>query len=164
MKRYATISIVLATLLPVAGYATSGQWIGVAASVALGCLWLAGLRRGWQGTEVLGLAGFVGVAAVGVWLEVAAPILLAGVVAALVAWDLDRFAQRLRSAGQIEQEPALVRAHLRQLPIVAGLGLLLGLAAGIIPAPSSFGWALGLGALAILGLSRVIRAFNRASE
>jgi hypothetical protein len=164
MRRYTTISIVLAALLPAAGYASGGHWIGAVACLALGGLWLAGQRRGWDGSEALGLAGFAGIAAVGVWLELPTAIVLVGVVAALVAWDLDRFTQRLRNAGQIDQERTLVRAHLQRLLVVAGLGLLLGLAAGIIPAPSSFGWALGLGALAIVGLSRVIRAFNRAGE
>jgi len=164
MKFYAAISIVFAALLPASGYALGGRWIGAAACVALGGLWLAGLRRGSNGIEGLGLVGFVAIAAVGVWLDLAAPLLLVGAVAALVAWDLDRFAQRLLSAGHVEAAPVLVRAHLKWLLIVAGLGLLLGLLAGGIQVPLSFGWVLGLGALAIVGLSRAIRAFNRASE
>ena len=58
MRRPATVSIALATLLLALGYALDGRWIGAAASVALGCLWLVGLRRNWNGTDPLGLVGF----------------------------------------------------------------------------------------------------------
>jgi hypothetical protein len=164
MKLYAAISVVFAALLSATAYALGGHWVGATASIVLGGLWLAGLRRGSNGIEGVGLVGFVGIAAVGAWLELSASVLLVGIVAALVAWDLDRFAQRLRSAGYVEAEPVLVRAHLQRLLIVAGVGLLLGLLAGGIQAPLGFGWVLGLGALAIVGLSRAIRAHNRASE
>src|SRR5215216_4728146 len=99
LKPTTTICIILAALLPAIGYALGGRWIGAVASVALGGLWLVAQQRGWNGVEVLGLVGFVSLAAVGVLLGLAALMLLVGVVVGLVAWDLDRFAQRLRSTG-----------------------------------------------------------------
>jgi hypothetical protein len=164
MKRPATIGISLATLLLVLGYAIGGRWIGAAASVALGCLWLVGLRRGWNGIDSLGLVGFTGLATVGIWLALAAPILLASQVATLATWDLDRFAQRLWSAGRVEAEADLTRAHLQRLLAVAGLGLVFGSVALGAQVPLSFGWALLLGVLAILGLSRAIGWLNRAVD
>jgi len=164
VKRPAILGIGLATLLLTLGYAIGGRWIGAAASVALGCLWLAGLRRSWSGIDSLGLVGFTGMAAVGVWLALAAPILLAGQVAALAAWDLDRFARRLRSAGRVEAESVLVRAHLQRLLAAAGLGLVFGGVALAVQVPLSFGWALLLAALVFLGLSRAIGWFNRAGD
>jgi len=164
VKRPTIIGIGLATLLLTLGYAIGGRWIGAAASVALGCLWLAGLRRGWNGIDSLGLIGFTGLAAVGVWLALATPILLASQVAALATWDLDRFAQRLRSAGRVEAEPDLTRAHLQRLLAATGLGLVLGGVALGVQVPLSFGWALPLAALMILGLSRAIGWLNRAGD
>jgi hypothetical protein len=162
MKRAAAISIGLATLLLAIGYGLDGHWIGVAASVALGCLWLVGLWRGWHGTDALGLVGFVSLAAVGVWLMLAAPILLVSVVAALAAWDAQRFAQRLWEAEHVRGETELVRSHLQRLFWVCGSGCVLGEIALGVRVPLGFTWALLLGALAIVGLSRAIRWLNRS--
>lgn len=164
LKPATTIATILAALLPAIGYALGGRWVGAVASVALGGLWLAAQQRGWNGVEALGLVGFVSLAAVGVLLGLAAPMLLVGVVVALVAWDLDRFARRLRSAGHVEAERALVRAHLQRVLLAVGLGLLLSLVAGGIQIPLSFGWIVGLAVLAVLGLSRAVRALNREGE
>jgi hypothetical protein len=164
MKRPATIAIGLATLPLALGYAIGGRWIGAGVSVAVGCLWLIGLRRGWSGTDTLGLVGFTGLATVGVLLALAAPILLAGQVAALAAWDLDRFAERMRSAGRVEDAADLTRAHLVRLLAATGTGLVLGSVALGMQLPLSFGWALLLAALIILGLSRAIGWLNRAGD
>jgi hypothetical protein len=163
MKRYAGGCIGLATVLPALGYAGSGRWVGAMLAVALGCVWLIGLYRGWPGTEALGLAGFVGIAAAGT--TVAAPLLLASVVAALAAWDLHRFALRLDRAGreQVLHEPALIRSHIRWSLGVAGVGLLVSLAAPAIQMVLPFGAAILLSALALFGVSRAIRWLNRAS-
>jgi hypothetical protein len=84
--------------------------------------------------------------------------MLAGVVAALAAWDLDHFAQRLRGAGRVVGEAELVQAHmLRLLPIVL-IGLLLGAVGLGLQIELRFGWALLLGALAVLGLRWAMRS------
>jgi hypothetical protein len=157
VKRPAAISIGLAALLPASGYMLNGSWAGASASLALGAFWLAGLWRGWQGTDALGLLGLVAIAGAGVWLGLAPALMLAGVVAALAGWDLDRFAQRLRRAEHVVGEIELARAHLRRLLVVAGIGLGLGGVTLVLQMALSFGWALLLGMLAILGLSRAIR-------
>jgi hypothetical protein len=164
VKHSVGVSIGIATLLLALAYAMGGRWIGTATSVALGCLWLVGLWRGWTGMEALGLIGAVGIAALGVWFALSTPVLLAGVVAALVAWDLDRFVRRTRNAGHVAEAAALTRAHLQWLLVVAGLGLALGAVAAGIQVPLSFGWALLLGMVVILGMSRAIRSLTRESD
>ena len=103
-------------------------------------------------------------AAIGVWLALALPVLLASQVAALAAWDLDRFAQRLRGAWRVEAEALLMRAHLQRLLAVTGLRLVLSAVALGVQVPLSFGWALLLGAVAILGLSQTVHHLNRATD
>jgi hypothetical protein len=83
---------------------------------------------------------------------------------ALVAWDLERFAQRTRAADRIVALEALTRSHLRRLLVVSVLGLGLGAIALGAELPIGFGPVLLLGALAILGLSRAIRWLQRADE
>jgi hypothetical protein len=160
MKRLAGGLIGVAAALPALGYAGAGNWLGCAASVAIGCLWLVGLYRSWAGIETLGLFAVVGLAAAGTR-SVAAPMLLASVVVALAAWDWQRFMWRLDNSGQVLDQPALARAHLRWSLGVAGAGLLLGLLAPLIAVPLPFGATLMLGVLLVLGLSRAIGGLNR---
>jgi hypothetical protein len=160
MKRLIGLCIGVATALLALGYVGAGNWLGASASAALGCLWLLGLYRGWIGTEALGLIGFAGLAATGARSTVPVPILLASVVVALVAWDLQRFVRRLGAGGQVLDQPALVRSHLRWLLGIAGVGLLISLVGPAIVVPLPFGAMLLLGALLVFGVSRAIGWLN----
>ena len=161
MKRLTAACIGVATALLALGYAGAGYWLGATASVALGCLWLAGLYRSWTGTETLGLAGCAGLAARGVGAGIAVPVLLASVVVALAAWDLQRFLWRLGHGGEALDQPGLVASHIRWSLGVAGLGLLIGLVAPAIVIPLPFGATLLLSALLVLGVSRAIGWLTR---
>jgi hypothetical protein len=164
MRQIAAVCIALAGLTLALGYLGGGLWIGAAASLALCGLWLLGLWRGWHRLDPAGLAGLIGLAGIGVWFTRPPGLMLLGVVAALAGWDLARFAQRLRAVGQIEGVEALGRAHLRRLALAGAAGLLLGVLALVIRVSLSFGAALLLAALALLGLSRVIGYLNRAGD
>lgn len=128
---------------------------------ALGLLWLIGQWRGWRWSASPGLIGLTGLAAWGVWAQLPAPWLLFGLVAALAAWDLAQFSQRLQQAHQVIGEAALIRVHLQRLLIMAGLSLLLGEIALAVRLDFNLGWALLLGLLLILGLSRVTNLIRR---
>src|SRR4051812_22641975 len=147
----------LATLALAFGYANQALW-GVGSAVAIGLLWQIGDWRGWNWAADVCLAGWVALAAFGAWQELTAGWMLIGVVAALGAWDLAHFATRLRDAGTRPPPTDLARAHLRQLAVVAAAGLLLGGIALGIRVELAFGWAILAGALAIIGLSRLLRA------
>jgi len=88
-----------------------------------------GQWRGWGWMGSLGLICFVGTAAGGLWLGLAVGWMFLGAFAALVAWDLHDFVQRLRSVGWVETQAArhreLEQRHLRRLLIVQVLGALL---------------------------------------
>jgi len=148
----------MATFALALGYAGQALWAGVGVAVAIGLLWLAGDRRGWDWAAEPCLAGWVGLAAFGAWRGVNSSWMLPGVVAALAAWDLGHFIARLRGAGAITQAAELTRAHLRRLAVVAAAGLLLGGIALGIRVELTFGWAILAAALAIIGLSRLLRA------
>jgi hypothetical protein len=163
MKRRTGACIGLVTALLTLGYAMGGQWIGATLVVALGCLWLIGLYRGWNGAETLSLFGFAGLAAAGVAAAVVMPILLASVVAALATWDLHRFTLRLENAGCVLHEQALVRSHVRWSLSIAGAGLLISLAAPAIRIALPFGATLLLSVIAVFGVSRAIRWLSHPS-
>jgi hypothetical protein len=86
------------------------------------------------------------------------------VVAALVAWDLDRFAWRMRAVGRVEDADALERRHLWRLLAVCGVGLLLGAVALGFRIQLGFAVAFVLALLAVLGLSRLVGFLRREGD
>jgi hypothetical protein len=164
MKLLAPASIGLAGLALALGYALHPVWAGAALALAIGLLWLEGQRRGWDWTAELGLAGYIGLAAFGIWQKLPGGWMLVGVVAALAGWDLDHFTRQLRRAGRVVAEEQLTWSHLRLLLAVAGIGLLLGGLAIGFRIELGFGWALAAFALAILSLKALIGSGRHDSE
>ena len=164
MKAFVSISIGLATFGLVIGYALSALWIGVAIIVALGLFWLVGQWQGWRPVSVLIAVFFIFATAFGVWQDVSPGWMLFGLVATLVAWDLNQFTHRFEQAGQIVGETKLKRIHLQRLLIVAGLGLLLGGIALRLQFELYLGWGIFFGLVVIVGLSRIIGFLMRESD
>jgi len=153
--------IIIATLTLAFGYGLIPLWSGTMIVVVMGLVWLVGqLRRlGWLND--MSFALLIIAAAVGVWWSVPAGWMLAGTVAALAAWDLARFDRRLAHVEQITGERQLRRDHLQRLLLVTGLGLGFGALALSIQFELSLGWAILLGLLAVIGLSRIIRVAQK---
>lgn len=146
------------------GFGLAGRWVWLLAVALVGGGWLAGWRRGWSWGAPLGLVGYVALAAAGLLLGVGAGWMLAGAVAALVAWDLDEFVRRLNSVEWVERRRDLERQHLLRLLGVAGLGSLLAAVALAVQLRLSLGLVLLLGLAAILGLSRAVGFLRREGE
>ncbi|MEW5957729.1 MAG: hypothetical protein AB1801_08405 [Chloroflexota bacterium] len=163
MKNFVSIWIGLATASLALGYGLGSSWAGSGLIVAGGLLGLAGRRLNRAWLPDLGLAAAVGVAAGGMWQDLPAGWMLAGVVAALAAWDLAHWERRRRWAAQVSNETGLQRRHLRQVAMVAGVGLLLGGAALSFELEFGLGWAMGLGLLLIFGLGQIVRAAREPS-
>ena len=166
--RSTLVSIGLATCALVLGYAQDGVWSWTSLTVSVAGLWLFGLWRGWEWMASVGLVFFVGTAAGGIWQGLQASWMLLGVVAALTAWDLHHYAQRLKSVGwgdapverrSVGHNPE--RRHLRRLLLVNGLGLLLATVAFGTKIRINLGTAFLLGLLAIGGLSRAVGFLRR---
>ncbi len=162
--RLMLISTTLAASALTLGYALNGLWGGALLILALGILWLMGQRYGWGWMASVALVVFMGAAAIGLQLRWGVGWALLGMMAALSAWDLDHFAQRLARAGQAGQARELERQHLRRLLLVDGLGLLLAAIALGLQVKLDFGLACILGLLAIVGLSQAIRFLRRESD
>ncbi len=171
VRRLAQGAVALATLTLVASLSAwsveaEGQSaLGVLGiSIALGGLWLVSLQQGWGWTASPELLAFVCLSALGAWLGASAVGTLSAVVAALVAWDLQRFAERLRRAERVEAEAPLVEAHVRRLAIIGGLGLLLGGIALVWHVQLSFWWTLSLSLIALAGLHQGLKVLRRGGE
>jgi len=152
------------------GFALSGLWVGVAAVLAVGALWLLGHLRSlgrksalpWASSAALVMLAAAAAVAVLVAVGGGWPVL--GLVAALVAWDLDQFAQQMRSAGRVDDAPGLERRHIRRLLVVAVMGGVLGAIALGLRVRLNFSLALLLAALAMSGLGIVIGAMRRVGD
>ncbi|HWQ12367.1 MAG TPA: hypothetical protein VNL77_06180 [Roseiflexaceae bacterium] len=160
MNRTVATTIIAAAFIAAAPYALAGRWVGAFVCLVVGIGWLGGARRGLGWPAAAGFLLLVGAAALGALSGLPPGWGLAGVVAALAAWDLSGFQQRLAAAGRVVDEPALWRAHLRLLAAVAGLGLALGTAALLVRTELSFGWALLLGLIAAIALARAVASLK----
>jgi hypothetical protein len=148
----------------VIGYGQAGWWDWMLIPGILGGLWAFGYWRGWAWMASLGLVGFVGLSAIGLWLDLEAGWMVAGMVAALCAWDLHHFVVGLQSVGRVEDRRGIEQRHLWRLLAVAGLGGGLAVVALTIEIRLTFFQALLLGLLVIWGLSRGISFLRRQSD
>jgi hypothetical protein len=164
MSRLGHICVGLAALGLAVGFGIGGIWAAAPICLGLGAFWLLGEQFDWRWTNALGLLCVTGAAIIGIWSGIAVPFILFSTTMALVAWDLLRFAQRLRTAVQVEGADVLMRSHVQRLLVVAALGLLLGGISQGVQLELSFSGALLLGGLAILGLSRAVGFIQHKSD
>jgi len=164
VARAALLCILLAGAAGAVLWALAGAWqVGLLAAGLAG-LWLVAHRRHPASFTSLMLLAFILLAAAGASLPSAlfwAPLSL---VAALAAWDLERFAGRLAAAEPSAETRDLERRHLLRLAAVSGIGLLLGWAGQAIHLKLDLAVILLLGFLAILGLNRLVRSLVRESD
>jgi len=159
------ISIGLAAGALALGYGLEASWPGVVLAASLGGLWWLSRRGRWRWPASALLLVAAVLAAVGLWLDLDAGWMLAGLVGALCAWDLDHWVRQL--CGVEWDEPsaarrlALEKGHLYRLAAVAGVGLALGLVALEVHVRLSFFLAVLLGLLAAWGLSRAVTILRR---
>lgn len=158
------------------GFALSGLWVGMGAVLAVGALWLLGhlrtpgqphalvAQRALPWTSSAALVMLAAAAAVAVLIAVGGGWPVLGLVAALVAWDLDQFAQRMRAAGRVDGAPELERHHIRRLLVVAAIGGVLGAIGLGIRVRLSFELALLLAALAMVGLGLIVGYIRRMGD
>ena len=151
----------IATIALVLPYALAGHWL-FALIIALGGLfWWYGWSHKLPGISTLYLLGVTAFCVLGVWINLVPFYFLASLLAALTAWDLDRFDQRLNKVDRVELKQVVVRKHLIRLLFVVVLGLLVGGAALLLRFNLTFGWVLILGLVTVLGLSQVYNLFKR---
>jgi hypothetical protein len=163
-RKIGLLCVALAAGSLVVGYGQAGWWDWMLLPAIVGGMWVFGYWRGWGWMASLGLIGFLALSAIGLRLDLGAGWMVAGLLAALCAWDLHHFDLSLQRAGRVEDERALEQRHLLRLLAVAGLGLVLAVVALSIEIRLTFFQALLLGLLAAWGLSRGISFLRRESD
>jgi hypothetical protein len=164
MRAFTPVVIGLATLGLAADYALTERWVWVGALLLMGLLWLAEPWHGGRWVATAALLFFTAVAVAGVLLELRTFWLFTSLVAALVAWDLDHFANYLSDAPDVHDKTGLINSHFRRLGFVAGLGWFLGVVALRVRLTFNFVLTLALALLIVIALSGAIRQMRRESE
>jgi hypothetical protein len=147
-----------------AGFALAGWGVWAGGIAIVGTLWLFSRWRGVAWAAPVALVSSAGVAVTGLWLEVGAGWMVCGLLAALCAWDLDRFAVLLGKVDSVDEQRALEIRHLMRLLLVAFSGA--GLAALALSMELTLSFVVvGLSALlAVWGLGRALGFLRRESN
>ena len=138
------------------GYGLRDLWNGSAFFILTGIFWGFAASRNWGWIASPALAGYIAAAAFGTLRGLPSFPMLAGVVAALAAWDLHRFEIRLKDVNRDELTSALERAHLKRILITSGLGLGLSTVGRSFQLNFSFGVVVLLTLLMAFSLSRMM--------
>lgn len=131
------------------------RWAGLGLIFVLLTIWLGSYFARWDRLPTLGLLGMMGMGVAGLYLGFNATVIAAALVLALLGWDLDLFARRLRDFERID--PGAVGRHLRAAAAVAALALGLVLLGLHVRLTLSFGLALLLAALSFVSLMAILR-------
>lgn len=154
-------AVVLAVIFGIAGSILGGVWWLSFVFIALGAGWWYSNRQRQINEmiklhESIAFALLLAVLAYAGYKGAPPALLLLSGIAALAAWDLDGFYRQLSATTLIMGEELIVRAHVQQLALVAGLTLVLGVAALLVQINFTFGIAVLLAFLAIWGLGLIL--------
>jgi len=154
------LSISVATLCLSAAFIAS-SWYAALVMLGIGLLWLSVLRHGNSRVADWGLFAFV-MAAVWAGLQGATwGWLLTSVAAGLAGWDLTHYLAHLQTAPERQDESELVRRHLLRLASVAGGGWLLATVTLAASIHVNYIGAIVLAGIAVILLTRSVRALRR---
>ena len=133
------------------------RWI-----VVFGALWVVAVWQRWRWFAGIGLGFCVLAAALGLWVLGFAPgWMFAGVIGALMAWDLTYFRYRQQFVASDEERRAMEGRHLVRLSALAVLGFLLASLAMAIKLTFNFPWAMLLAIVVIIGTLQIVSWFRK---
>lgn len=139
-----------------AGYGLNDSWGWSLLFAGLAALFWLGRRTRLEYFYHLALAGLIIAAGTGILRQLLPLAMLVAVVAALVAWDLERFERALGRVEPDENTTLLLRRHLQWLGLASVGGLLLPALAIEVELRLSFWLALALTLVLAVSLSRVV--------
>ncbi len=167
-QRLAVIIYVAAAccgILLAAAFAAASAWAYAGVSVSIiGLVVLAEEINKLRWLSSLAFAAFVFMGMLLLWRGAPALPALAATTAALAAWDLHAFRERILSVGKLPTPDAHVTQHLRRLAITLSIGLGLGLLGIWVQIDVSTLAVAGLITLAAIGLTGTVGYLHRSSD
>jgi hypothetical protein len=144
-----------AAMLALGAFAADRPLLAIFPAV-LAVTWLAAMRFGWRWFPGFGLATFLILAAVGIWMDLSAIWMLAAGITALLAWDLSNFWFRMLVLEDEDRKQA-ERSHLLRLGLAGTIGAALGAGPLLIRPHLTFQWGVILAIIAFIGISFLVR-------
>lgn len=163
-KWLSSFFLILAAIFLGTGFWLTGYLPLSLTMAALTLIGLFFLWKGWGWILSVLLVLYTGLSAAGFYLDVAPAWLVLGALAALIAWDQEHLALRMKNAGEIKDLAKLVKNHLARLGWVSLASLLLVWLTFLIQVEFTFGAAVLLAVLAVLGLSQGIGYLRRTGS
>jgi hypothetical protein len=145
-------------------YSIEDYWVLVIASLLLVIPWGIGVRLEKPNLITTTIIGFSSLLVIGTFLEIWVGWMVLSELFMIAAWDLYWFDHRLSSVDEIRGGSVLARYHIVRLMIVLLIGLLLSATSLIFRVELSFGLALILSFVVILGLRQWILVAARTNE
>jgi hypothetical protein len=163
IRRILILSIVFAAFSVAIGYGMGSLWLVAPVFLIAGGGWVFFEWKGWDWPSSIFLLGFVAACIFGMMLLLSPLIMLLGVLAALIAWDLDHITRRLKGVHEECMAECMAKQHLMRLALVNGCGLVLALAALLIRTQISFMGAIALAVLVIVGIGITVGYLRRTA-
>ncbi len=139
------------------GLADFARWI-----LLFGAIWLVAVWQRWRWFAGIGLLFTVVAAALGLWfLNFTPGWMFAGVIGALVAWDLTYFRYRQGFVKSDEERRSMEGRHLVRLSVLAILGFVLASLAMVLKLEFSFEWAMLLALVVVIGVVQLVAWFRK---
>lgn len=165
ITKYFFLSILLIAASVVSyGFWEKGLWAGIIFTLVWSAFWWIGQSAITDTISSVFFIGLIGACLVGSFIGIRPIFLFTGVVAALNAWDSDRFYRRWKN---VEIEPGrrnLEWKHLSRILAVDGVTVLLGVIGLSIKAQMNFRIILLFGILAVLSFSWLISQLRKHSQ
>jgi len=156
--------LALAIILPAAAFTiVRAGWL-ILAVILVGAVWLVGDLKNyrWSGDMCFALLAVLdGVAMTTGFLPI---LLLLALIAGLVAWDLQRFLQRVYAAQYVNAREEMEQAHLRRLLVVIIPGFALAALPMLVRISLPFTAVLFLALAGLMLLSNAGRTLRRRGE
>lgn len=157
MTRFAILlSIVAATGIIAYGMIDHGWLSRGLLAIAIGIVWLVIYLRKMK--DIAGWTFFIfgTMPALAIWVGVERGLAFAGMVFALIAWDLIDFEVRLKAVHHSQDARQIELAHFTRLGIIIGVSLFVALIAGLVRVSLTLGSALIFVLLGIWGISTLV--------
>ena len=163
-KTFFGVFVVFSALCLAAGYAVTGQWLGVVIAMLTGPGWVLTRKYSAASLPLLCLLATIGLAATGCLIGSPPSLMIFSVAAALAAWDLSFFDVAMAGTSHTAQTRQYEIKHLQSLALALGFGLLAAFLGSLLQLQISFVMLILFIALVVFGLERVWGYVNKMEE
>jgi hypothetical protein len=157
------VSILISSIMLALAYVLNGFFLLAGLFLILGTMWLLDNRRRRHHLPSLVLIVFTLFCILGYWLQLSMPVLVLALSAAIAAWDMDHFIQRIQAQPPLREFDRLQRHHIKQLVIVIGIGIVIAQTVLLIQITLNFWIIFVIALLVTVSLTRVLMMIRSGS-